>query len=283
MKIDIDNNAGFCFGVVKAIETAEKQLAEKNSLPCLGKIVHNDTELHRLEQKGLKSIRHHDLPKYAGRQVLIRAHGEPPETYYKAFKNGVALIEATCPIVLKLQQRIAKYNTKDKQIVIFGKSTHPETIGLNGQISNQGIIVESEEDIDKIDFSKDVVFFSQTTMDSDIFEALSARIKSKMSNNASFKSHNTVCKQMKNRKPALIRFVKKYDVVLFVAGKHSSNGRFLFDTAKLYQPETYMISSARDIQKSWLKDADSIGISGATSTPGWLLQEVAQHVKLLLA
>ena len=283
MKVDVDDSAGFCFGVVKAIETAEKHLAEQDALLCLGQMVHNETEMTRLKRNGLKTIQHTDLSKYSGRQVLVRAHGESPETYRKASESQVSLIEATCPIVLKLQQRIAKHDPDKVQIVIFGKKNHPETIGLNGQIANRGIIVESEKDIDKIDYSKNVVLYSQTTMDSEAFEALRDQIQSNMRNNASFKSHNTVCGQMKRRKPALIEFVKQHDVILFVSGKHSSNGRFLFHTAKQHQPETYMIGAKSDIDPAWLKGAERIGISGATSTPAWLLQEIAQHVKTLMA
>lgn len=283
MHIDIDESAGFCSGVVNAIKTAEKHLSEHDTLLCLGQMVHNEAELARLQQQGLKTIQHQDLPEYTGRQVLIRAHGEPPETYRKARENQTSLIEATCPIVLKLQQRIAQHNPDKVQVVIYGKKNHPETIGLNGQTGNRALIVESENDIDKIDFSKDVVLYSQTTMDHEAFESLQNTIRERMNNKASFKSYNTICGQMKRRKPALIAFVKQHDVVLFVSGKHSSNGRFLFQTAKQYQPATYMIGSANDVKPEWLKGAERIGISGATSTPAWLLQQTAQHIKTLMA
>ncbi|MGM0566963.1 MAG: 4-hydroxy-3-methylbut-2-enyl diphosphate reductase [Bacteroidota bacterium] len=283
MKVFVDESAGFCFGVVKAIETAEKQLAKQGSLLCLGQMVHNESEMSRLKQIGLKTIQHTELSKYSGRQVLIRAHGEPPETYRKASENQVSLVEATCPIVLTLQQRIAKHDPDKVQIVIFGKKNHPETIGLNGQTYNRGVIIESENDLEKIDFSKDVVLYSQTTMDYETFENLKRQIQHSMSANASFKSKNTICGQMKRRKPALIDFVKQHDVVLFVSGKHSSNGRFLFQAAKQYQPKTYMIGTKTDIDPAWLKGAEKIGVSGATSTPAWLLQEIAQHVKTLMA
>ena len=283
MKVDVDDSAGFCFGVVKAIETAEKHLAEQGSLLCLGQMVHNETEMTRLKQNGLKTIQHKDLAKNNGKQVLIRAHGEPPETYRKANESQVSLIDATCPIVLTLQKRIAKHDPDKEQVVIFGKKHHPETIGLNGQTGNRGIIIDSEDDLEKIDFSKDVVLYSQTTMDYEAFENLKMQIQQSMRNNAFFASHNSICGQMKRRKPALIDFVKKHDVVLFVAGKHSSNGRFLFQTAKKYQPETYMIGAKTDIDQEWLKGAQRVGVSGATSTPAWLLNDIAQHIKTLKA
>ncbi len=282
MKVIVDESAGFCFGVVKAIETAEKQLAKQGSLLCLGQMVHNETEMTRLKQNGLKTIQHKDLTKNNGKQVLIRAHGEPPETYRKANESQVSLIDATCPIVLTLQKRIAKHDPDKVQIVIFGKKQHPETIGLNGQTYNRGVIIESENDLEKIDFSKDVVLYSQTTMDYETFENLKKQIQHTMSANASFKSYNTICGQMKRRKPALIDFVKQHDVVLFVSGKHSSNGRFLFQTAKKYQPKTYLIGAKTDIDEEWLKGAQRVGVSGATSTPAWLLNDIAQHIKTLM-
>lgn len=282
MQVDVDTSAGFCFGVVQAIETAEQHLEKHGKLFSLGQMVHNEEELNRLADRGLHIINSHDFPDMEGQKVLLRAHGEPPKTYQDAEKYGVTLMDATCPIVLKLQQRIRNEAETAQQVVIFGKYNHPETIGLNGQTGNTAIIIESIRDIEKIDFSRDVVLYAQTTMDTDAFEKVEKSIAARMVPGARMKSHNTICGQMKRRKPALRAFVKQYDVVLFVAGRKSSNGRFLYEVAHKENRNTYHIGSAADVKGEWLKGAERIGISGATSTPRWLMQQVANHVKSLM-
>jgi len=275
-------SAGFCFGVVQAINRAEQLLQKEDELYSLGQMVHNEEELRRLAGCGLQIVDKEDFAGLKGKPVIVRAHGEPPETYEKAREYDIHLIDATCPIVLKLQERIAKHDPENEQVVIFGKEGHPETVGLNGQIGNRGIVVEGEKDIEKIDFQKNVMLYSQTTMDNDAFQKLEHLIRKRLAKQAALKSHNTICGQMKRRKPALIEFVKKYDVVLFVAGKNSSNGRFLYEMALKHQPATYKIRKADDICPEWLEKAERVGISGATSTPRWLLNQIAQHVKALM-
>lgn len=286
MKVTVHNNSGFCFGVVEAIKTAEQKLDNGEELYCLGDIVHNEAEINRLSDAGLKIINHNDLKNLSGKKVLVRAHGEPPSTYQDIEKNNVTLVDATCPIVLKLQQKIKKaseeFSSLEGQIVIYGKKGHPEVVGLNGQIGNKAIVITSEKDLDLIDFNKPVRLYSQTTMSAEIFEVLAEKIFSKMqqvSKNPDFEKNNTVCGQMKRRTPDLRLFAVQYDIILFVSGKKSSNGRYLYGIVKEQNDNTFFISNKDEIQKQWFVNVDSVGICGATSTPQWLMDEVADSVR----
>ncbi|MEA3505062.1 MAG: 4-hydroxy-3-methylbut-2-enyl diphosphate reductase [Bacteroidota bacterium] len=286
MKVTVHNNSGFCFGVVEAIKTAEQKLDNGEELYCLGDIVHNEAEINRLSDAGLKIINHNDLKNLSGKKVLVRAHGEPPSTYQDIEKNNVTLVDATCPIVLKLQQKIKKaseeFSSLEGQIVIYGKKGHPEVVGLNGQIGNKAIVITSEKDLDLIDFNKPVRLYSQTTMSAEIFEILAEKIFSKMqqvSKNPDFEKNNTVCGQMKRRTPDLRLFAVQYDIILFVSGKKSSNGRYLYGIVKEQNDNTFFISNKDEIQKQWFVNVDSVGICGATSTPQWLMDEVADSVR----
>ncbi len=279
LEVEVDKNAGFCFGVVGAIETAEKNLENNQSLNCLGQMVHNEEEVNRLKNKGLNIISKEDFPSLQNKTVLIRAHGEPPETYQKAKENNIKIIDSTCSIVLKLQERIAKEDTQKYQVVIFGKKNHPEVIGLNGQSNNTCIIIEKLEDLDKLDFNKDIHLYAQTTMDVDMYQQVKDTIKERMSETAHFKSHNTICGQMKRRNPSLKTFVKDKDIVIFVAGKNSSNGKYLYSIAKQENPNTYLVGNKDEIDNQWFKNMKKVGISGATSTPQWLMNDIADYIR----
>ncbi len=283
MTVNVDEHAGFCFGVVEAIRKAEEMLDAGKPLYCLGQMVHNEEELGRLEKKGLRYVTKDDFPKLSGETVLIRAHGEPPSTYALAEKHGVSILEATCPIVLKLQDRIKKEHDERETIVIFGKKDHPEAIGLKGQAHGRTVIVEKEADFDSAVFAEkldgSVSLYSQTTMDTDRFEHVRSLLKQRMQNPELLKSHNTICNQMKRRKPALKEFARNNDVVVFVSGKKSSNGKFLYSVAKEQNPQTYFVSSANELKKEWFTRAERVGVSGATSTPQWLLNEVAKKIR----
>lgn len=286
MKIEIDEKSGFCFGVVNAINLAEKTLEKKSTLYCLGDIVHNNKEVERLAVKGLVSIDRDQFKTLKNTTVLIRAHGEPPETYAIANKNNITLIDGTCPVVLKLQKRITEKN-KDKkaQIVIFGKKGHAEIIGLEGQTNNTAIIVESLADIKRIDFGRPVYLFAQTTRNKDRYKELALeiekRIKQKLGNIKQFRCTNSICGQVSNRSPHLREFCKNHEVILFVSGKKSSNGKVLFLVCKETNNRAYFISEPEEIQKEWLKNTKTLGICGATSTPRWLMEEVADYVRNL--
>ena len=281
MQVDVDRSAGFCFGVVEAIRQAEELLDAGEELYCLGQPVHNEEELKRLERKGLKYVSIGDFPHLRGKKVLIRAHGEPPETYRLAEDYGIELIDGTCPIVLKLQERIHQEHEADpsKQIVIFGKPQHPESIGLNGQTGHQSRIVEDEKELEKIDPSGPVSLYSQTTMDTDRFEKVKQELQSRMADPDLLKCKNTICGQMKRRKPALKEFAQNHDVIVFVSGKNSSNGKFLYSVAKEQNPRSHFISGKEEIDPGWFEKDDTIGVSGATSTPQWLLEEIAKEIR----
>ena len=286
MKIEIDNRSGFCFGVVNAIQKAEEELAKSKSLFCLGEIVHNSEEVERLKSIGLKTITHNDLDNLSGKNVLLRAHGEPPETYKKALEKGINLIDASCPVVLKLQVKVRegwiRMKEMDGQVVIFGKKGHAEVIGLLGQTKGEAIIVQTAEDISSIDFSKPIELFSQTTMSPDKYKELANTIELRLKETHGAKPyhlnvHNSICGQVANRKEELIGFSSQHDVILFVSGKKSSNGRMLYEVCKSVNPRTHFLSSADELDGSWLKSAESVGICGATSTPMWLMEEVAKE------
>jgi 4-hydroxy-3-methylbut-2-enyl diphosphate reductase len=283
MEVTVDPNAGFCFGVREAINQSEALLDAGEQLFCLGQMVHNESELKRLEDKGLKYISTKDFPKLRGQKVLFRAHGEPPETYDLARKYGVEIIDATCPIVLKLQERIRKQfetSGQSEDFFLFGKHNHPETIGLNGQTRNQLKVVTKLDDVEGLDLNRPVRLYSQTTMDPDIFRSIAEKLKAKAGTKIQVYAQNTICHEMKRRKPNLIEFVKRQDLVVFVAGSHSSNGRFFFSVAKENNPNTHFITSRDDIQSDWFQTSpERVGVSGATSTPQWLLWEVADYIR----
>lgn len=278
MKVEIDNNSGFCFGVVYAIEMAEDYLDEVGSLFCLGDIVHNDKEVQRLEAKGLKIIDHSDLKELRDTTVLIRAHGEPPETYRLALENNIELIDASCPVVLKLQNRVRNAYEEDSQIVIYGKPGHAEVNGLIGQTHQEAIIVTKEEDLEKIDFSRPISLFSQTTKSTEGFYKIKSLIEARSSE---FKANDTICRQVSNRDPQLRIFSTQYDVVIFVSGKKSSNGKVLYEVCKSINPRSYFISDLKEIEPYWFENCESVGICGATSTPMWLMEEIADAIRKL--
>jgi 4-hydroxy-3-methylbut-2-enyl diphosphate reductase len=276
MKVEIDNNSGFCFGVVYAIEMAEDYLDENGYLYCLGDIVHNDKEVQRLEAKGLKIIDHADLNELRDTTVLIRAHGEPPETYRIALENNIELIDASCPVVLKLQNRVRNAYEEDAQIVIYGKPGHAEVNGLIGQTHQEAIIVTKEEDLEKIDFSRPISLFSQTTKSTEGFYKIKGLIEARAEQ---FKANDTICRQVSNRDPQLRIFSSRYDVIIFVSGKKSSNGKVLYEVCKSINPRSYFISDEKEIESYWFDNCNSVGICGATSTPMWLMEDVAKAIQ----
>ncbi len=282
LRVEIDQDSGFCFGVVNAIKNAEKELLQDDELSCLGDIVHNNQEVERLQKKGLATINHDQLRSLRGKKVLLRAHGEPPSTYKIAQENNIKIIDATCPVVLQLQKKIKKqYETsgsEDAQIVIFGKIGHAEVNGLVGQTEGHAIVIEKKEDIDKLNFSKEIYLFSQTTMSLNDFQDIVETIKNRMEPNAVFRYFDTICRQVANRMPNIKAFASRHDMVLFVAGKKSSNGKVLYEECLLANPNTHLISTPDEIDPAWLKGISSIGICGATSTPKWLMEEVAARL-----
>ena len=286
MIVIIDDNSGFCFGVVNAIRKAEAELKETSHLYCLGNIVHNNAEVARLAKLGLKTIDHAQFKNLKDCKVLIRAHGEPPSTYKIAKENNIKLIDASCPVVLKLQNRIKKdYKeiAQTGQVVIFGKDGHAEVNGLVGQTDGRAIVIKHLADIEKIDFSKPVHFFSQTTMDIDEFATIGIEIKLRMQKSYNsievpLNINDTICRQVANRAPHLRDFAVQNDAILFVSGKESSNGKVLYEACKNVNNKTYFITGTSEIDKSWFVSLNSVGICGATSTPRWLMEEVANFI-----
>lgn len=278
MKIEIDDNSGFCNGVVTAIRKAEAELKAEGPLYCLGDIVHNSMEVERLAEQGLHSIDHETFAGLSNTRVLLRAHGEPPTTYETAQKNGITIIDATCPVVLHLQQTIKKAflasDPTSTQIVIYGKIGHAEVNGLVGQTNGSAIVIEGLDDLDKIDFHKNVKLFSQTTKSIDGFRAVVDGIQQRISPDCSFEFNDTICRQVANRIPKIVDFVSKHDFVFFVSGAKSSNGRVLFNECKQKNDNIAMISGPDEIDYSKLEGVSSVGICGATSTPKWLMEEV---------
>ena len=286
LNIEIDNGSGFCFGVTRAIGKAEEELQKGGSLYCLGDIVHNGKECDRLQRLGLVTINHETMSGISSSKVLLRAHGEPPSTYSLAKKNNIEIIDATCPVVLHLQERIKKeYDADkehDKQIVIFGKNGHAEVLGLVGQTEGTAIVIESADEVDKLDFTRDICLYSQTTKPLDEFRRIVELIKSNISPKATFTYYDTICRQVANRMPHIREFAQKHDVILFVCGKKSSNGRVLFQECNNANARSYMIDTASEIDFRWLQDCNSIGICGATSTPKWLMEECKIRIEQLL-
>ncbi len=280
--IEIDEGSGFCFGVVTAIDKAEAALANNAELYCLGDIVHNSDEVKRLAEKGMTTITHDDLERLHNVRVLLRAHGEPPSTYATAARNGISIIDATCPVVLRLQRRIKESYREGaaigRQIVIYGKPGHAEVNGLVGQTDGNAIVVQGVDDLGLIDYSRDVDLYSQTTMSLSGFKNIISEIEQRMQSGATFRSFDTICRQVANRVDSLRRFAADHDLVLFVSGKKSSNGKFLFSECHAVNPSTRLISDETDIDPAWLTGIRRIGICGATSTPRWLMERVKEHI-----
>ena len=280
LKIEIDNGSGFCFGVTTAIKKAEEELAKGSTLYCLGDIVHNGMECERLKMLGLITITHEDMETLHDAKVLLRAHGEPPETYELAKRNNIEIIDATCPVVLQLQRRILKqYETcPDAQIVIFGKPGHAEVLGLVGQTQSRAIVVAHFEDVMNLDFNRDIYLYSQTTKSLDEFHRIIDYIQSHISPKATFKSFDTICRQVANRMPNVSSFASRHDLVLFVCGRKSSNGRVLFNECRRVNPNSRLIEGPDEIMPEWLEDINTIGICGATSTPKWLMEQCRDKI-----
>lgn len=282
MEILIDEHAGYCFGVVKAIGAAEEVLKNEGGLYCLGDIVHNSAEVERLKNMGLEVIDHDMLEGLRGKKVLIRAHGEPPETYRRAESLNIELVDATCPIVLALQQRIRKgydeMRPVNGQIVIFGKPGHAEVVGLTGQTDGTAIIVSGPDDISAIDFHRPIRLYSQTTKSREEYQRLQDNIASRLPEGADFVAYDTVCNRVANRARDLEGFACSVDVLLFVAGSNSSNGHYLYEYCRKVQPKTYLIADPSQLQAHWFDGARRVGISGATSTPRWLMEDVKKAI-----
>lgn len=282
MKVEIDNDSGFCFGVLSAIGKAEEELRKGDELYCLGDIVHNGIECSRLQDLGLRTINHEQFKTLKGARVLLRAHGEPPSTYETAKNNGITLIDATCPVVLKLQQRIHRQyqelDPKTQQIVIFGQKGHAEVLGLVGQTDGNAIVIESADEIERIDFSKDIFLYSQTTKSASSYNQLIDKIASLVPDGRTFIHNNTVCGQVSHRRENIREFASRHSVILFVSGRKSSNGKVLFNECLNVNPRSYLIEGKEDIDFSQLEGAVSVGICGATSTPKWLMEECRQFI-----
>ena len=285
MIVDIDQKSGYCFGVEFAIQMAEDELDDSGTLYCLGDIVHNDMEVERLAAKGLQVIDRDELQDLHDCKVLIRAHGEPPETYQLALKNNIELIDASCPVVLKLQNRVRNAHEKQReqtgQTVIYGKQGHAEVIGLTGQTQNEAIVVMTDEDLDKIDYSKPISLFSQTTKSTKGFAEITNKIKSRIPTELqdSFDVNDSICRQVSNRDPHLAVFAQNYDVVVFISGKKSSNGKALYGVCKDNNERSYFVENESEIDPSWFKPTDRVGICGATSTPTWLMERVKGYLE----
>lgn len=278
-KVEIDAGSGFCFGVVTAIKKAEEELEKSGTLYCLGDIVHNSDEVERLCQKGLVTITHEQMAQLKNVKVLLRAHGEPPSTYELAKKNNIEIIDATCPVVLQLQKRIKKTSDSEAppQIVIYGKNGHAEVNGLVGQTGGKAIVVEDIEALSQVDFNHDIALYSQTTKSLEGFAKMTEEIERRKAPGVSVSSHDTICRQVANRVEHIRHFAQTHDVVLFVAGRKSSNGKILFNECLAVNPRTHMIENEKEIQPEWLDQAQTIGVCGATSTPRWLMEKVSHQ------
>ena len=276
LKTEIDERSGFCFGVITAVEKAENLLKKGETVYCIGEIVHNDKEVERLKQKGLITIDYDKLKHIENFTILFRAHGEPISTYELARKNNNTIMDATCPIVLKLQRDIKKAFLNQENIFIFGKPTHPEVLGLNAQTNNKAVIFEDPVELDKKELPDKLTLFSQTTKSLEKFHQAVNYLKSR---EVDVTVRDTICRQVSNREHELRTFSKNHDKVVFVAGKNSSNGRVLFNICKKYNPESYFVSSDEEIEKQWFSKEDFVGICGATSTPQWLLERVKEKLE----
>lgn len=275
LQVQIDAHSGFCFGVVYAIEMAEDILDEEGRLYCLGDIVHNDEEVNRLKQKGLKIINHETLKELHDQKVLIRAHGEPPSTYELAIKNNLTLIDASCPVVLKLQHRIKNSFDKGDAIYIYGKHAHAEVIGLLGQTNNEAVVFEDISELDLAAVPKNITLYSQTTKSTDKFYGINDILKKA---DVEVNANDTICRQVSNRDKELRGFAGKFDRIVFVSGTKSSNGKVLFNVCKSTNPNTYFVSNSEQIDSNWFEENDRVGICGATSTPMWLMEQVKERI-----
>ncbi|MEL7533984.1 MAG: 4-hydroxy-3-methylbut-2-enyl diphosphate reductase [Bacteroidota bacterium] len=273
LSVHIDPTSGFCFGVIYAIEMAEDILREEGHLYCLGDIVHNDREVLRLTQMGLEIINHEQLKEIRDAKVLIRAHGEPPETYQLAIANNLALVDASCPVVLKLQNRIRSSFERQEPIVIYGKADHAEVIGLKGQTRGEAIVFQDLEVLDRRQLPNAFTLYSQTTKNKRSFYSVVAQLRAE---GFQVKAHDTICRQVSNRDQEIRYFAQSFDRVIFVAGKKSSNGKMLYGECKKANPNTHFISTSEEIKQAWFRPGESVGICGATSTPQWLMEEVKQ-------
>lgn len=280
-RVEIDSDSGFCFGVTRAISKAEEKLNRSGRLYCLGDIVHNSDEVDRLRRRGLETISHEQMAALRNVTVLLRAHGEPPSTYELARRNNIEIIDATCPVVLKLQQRIktAYDSPESPQIVIYGKPGHAEVNGLLGQTDGNARVVESEEDLAAVDPSRPTRLYSQTTKSVDGLHHIEQALERRMNPGVEFQSFDTICRSVANRVEKLRDFARTHDVIIFVAGRKSSNGRFLYEKCKAENPRTYFISTAAEFDRATVNDAESIGICGATSTPRWLMEQVRDIIE----
>lgn len=281
VQVEIDKDSGFCFGVTTAIRKAEEELAKGGRLYCLGDIVHNGMEVDRLHKQGLITIDHEQFARLHDAKVLLRAHGEPPQTYEVAKRNNIEIIDATCPVVLALQRRIKRQyaSSPDAQIVIFGKNGHAEVLGLVGQTNQQAIVVENLDDVKrKLDFHRDIYLYSQTTKSLDEYRHIINYIKENISPEATFRSFDTICRQVANRMPNIAEFAKRHDLILFVSGRKSSNGHALFTHCLTVNPNSHLIESAAEIDTRWFDGVKTVGICGATSTPKWLMEECRDFI-----
>lgn len=289
MKVSIDKSSGFCWGVVRTVEIAEEVMQESPELYSLGPIIHNPMEIERLREKGLETISHDDFERLSGKKVLIRAHGEPPSTYAMAREHNIELIDATCPVVTKVQERIRKFYDKNFQVVIFGKKDHAEVIGLVGHTRGEAIVIKSVEEISKLDLSRDTVLFSQTTMDKQTFYEIARVMKERIKGTfevgtfeesaIEFHAKDTICGQVSGRDKKLREFASQNDVMVFVAGRNSSNGKVLYDICREANPATYFIENESELMPEWFEGKESVGISGATSTPHWLMENVKTAIE----
>ena len=293
LNIEIDNGSGFCFGVTTAIQKAEEELAKGNKLYCLGDIVHNGMECERLREMGLITINHDELAQLHDVKVLLRAHGEPPETYELARQNNIEIIDATCPVVLQLQKRIKKQYDESNhtsqfstlsspQIVIFGKKGHAEVLGLVGQTHSNAIVIEHFDEVSQLDFSRDIYLYSQTTKSLDEFHRIIEYIQQHISPDATFRSFDTICRSVANRMPNISQFATKHDLILFVCGRKSSNGKVLYNECLRVNPNTHLIEGPDEINPQWLVGIQTVGICGATSTPKWLMEQCRDAISGLL-
>ena len=284
LQIEIDNGSGFCFGVTTAIKKAEEELAKGEKLYCLGDIVHNGRECDRLREMGLITINHEEMKELHDAKVLLRAHGEPPETYELARRNNIEIIDATCPVVLKLQKRIKEQYDENAsaQIVIFGKKGHAEVLGLVGQTQSNAIVIESSDEVSKLDFTRDIYLYSQTTKSLDDFNRIIDYIKMHISPNATFKSFDTICRSVANRMPNISQFAAKHDLILFVCGRKSSNGKVLYNECLRVNPNTHLVEDPQEIERDWFDGIKSVGICGATSTPRWLMEQCSDAIQNML-
>lgn len=286
VKIEIDNDSGFCFGVVTAITKAEEELDKTGLLYCLGDIVHNSDEVDRLCNKGLITITHDDMSRLNNVKVLLRAHGEPPATYELASHNNIEIIDATCPVVLQLQRRIKRTFDSlndNTQIVIYGKIGHAEVNGLVGQTQGKAIVVENIDDLQKIDFDNNIALYSQTTKSPEGLAEIVAEINRRKKPETTFEYYDTICRQVSGRVSRLQKFASSHQLILFVSGKKSSNGKILYEQCRAVNPLTYLISNANELNPEWLQGINSIGICGATSTPRWLMEKVKEHIESILS